>query len=58
MKAWYRLLKELEKTLGKYSAQKWLYSLKILKFDACNLYLEAENYFHSQWPTSIWPNDF
>ena len=49
MKAWFNLLKQIEKKVGIFSANKWLYSLKIIKFDACNLYLQAENYFQAQW---------
>lgn len=49
MKAWKLFLSDLEKKIGTATVQKWLYSLKILKFDACNLYLEAENHFEARW---------
>jgi len=49
MKAWTLFLKELEKRIGVATVRKWLYSLKVIKFDACNLFLEAENHFQAQW---------
>ncbi|NGX28534.1 MAG: Chromosomal replication initiator protein DnaA [Candidatus Anoxychlamydiales bacterium] len=49
MKAWTLFLQDLEKTIGVSTTRKWLYSLKILKFDAWNLYLEAENHFQAKW---------
>src|SRR3989304_6474582 len=49
MKAWNNLLLELEKRFGANTIRQWLYPLKIIKFDACNLYLEAENFFQAQW---------
>jgi len=49
MKAWTLFLQDLEKTIGVSTTRKWLYSLKVLKFDACNLYLEAENHFQAKW---------
>ncbi|NGX62644.1 MAG: Chromosomal replication initiator protein DnaA [Candidatus Anoxychlamydiales bacterium] len=49
MKAWKLFLVDLEKKIGSSTVSKWLSSLKILKFDACNLYLEAENYFQAKW---------
>jgi len=49
MKAWKLFLNDLEKKIGTSTVRKWLHSLKILKFDACNLYLEAENHFEARW---------
>ncbi|MFA6502432.1 MAG: DnaA N-terminal domain-containing protein, partial [Parachlamydiales bacterium] len=49
MKAWKLFLDDLEKKIGVSTVDKWLRGLKIIKFDACNLYLEAENYFQAQW---------
>jgi len=49
MKAWKLFLEDLEKKIGVATVSKWLSSLKVIKFDACNLYLEAENYFQAQW---------
>ena len=45
MKAWFNFLALQEKKMGKEAVQRWLGSLKILSYDACNLYLEAENSF-------------
>ncbi|NGX33149.1 MAG: Chromosomal replication initiator protein DnaA, partial [Candidatus Anoxychlamydiales bacterium] len=49
MKAWKLFLSDLEKKIGATTVRKWLYSLKVIKFDACNLYLEAENHFEARW---------
>lgn len=49
MQAWEAFLKEQEKELGAATVQKWLRSLKIQRFDACNLYLEAKDSFQALW---------
>ena len=49
MKAWHDFLKTLEKDLGKETVDKWLTPLKILKFDAANLYLDATDSFQILW---------
>lgn len=49
MKAWHDFLKTLEKDLGKTTVEKWLKPLKILKFDAANLYLDATDSFQILW---------
>ena len=49
MEQWDNFLQEQEKNLGKEVVTKWLRSLKIIHFDACNLYLEAENSFQISW---------
>jgi chromosomal replication initiator protein len=49
MQAWELFLGNLEKKLGKKVVDGWLRPLKIVKFDACNLYLEAENVFQISW---------
>lgn len=49
MQAWETFLTEQEKKFGKVSVQKWLRSLKIVQFDAANLYLEAEDSFQVSW---------
>lgn len=43
MQAWKDFLVKLQKELGEEAIDKWLLPLKIVRFDACNLYLEAEN---------------
>lgn len=48
MKAWEELLTLLEKQLGTETVSKWLRPIKILKFDAANLYLEATP-FQRSW---------
>ncbi len=50
MRAWDDYLRALEKELGKDTIDKWAKrSLKILNFDAANLYLEASDSFSAQW---------
>jgi chromosomal replication initiator protein len=49
MQAWEKFLCELEKDLGKDTVVKWLRPLKVARYDAGNLYLEAENSFQAAW---------
>lgn len=49
MKAWENFLTLQEIELGKETVTKWLRSLKIQRFDACNLYLEANDSFQMLW---------
>lgn len=50
MRAWDNYLRALEKELGKETIDKWgRRSLKVLNFDAANLYLEASDSFSAQW---------
>lgn len=49
MEAWEIFLKQQELELGADTVLKWLRSLKILRFDACNLYLEAKDHFQALW---------
>jgi chromosomal replication initiator protein len=49
MKAWEEFLDRLEQELGVETVKKWLRSLKVLRFDACNLYLEAKDTFQLLW---------
>ncbi|ADI38365.1 chromosomal replication initiator protein dnaA 1 [Waddlia chondrophila 2032/99] len=49
MQAWDLFLKEMEREIGLETAKKWLYSLKVADFDACNLYLEAKDAFQVMW---------
>lgn len=49
MKEWDTFLNQIEQKLGKDIVDKWMRCLKIIDFDACNLYLEAENSFHIAW---------
>jgi len=49
MRAWdnFLLLQEIE--LGVDAVEKWLRPLKVLRYDACNLYLEAQDSFQITW---------
>jgi chromosomal replication initiator protein len=49
MQAWEKFLQQQEAELGAETVQKWLRSLKIQRFDACNLYLEAKDSFQALW---------
>lgn len=49
MQAWNDFLKMLESQLGAETVQRWLHPLRVVRFDACNLYLEARDSFHALW---------
>lgn len=49
MRAWETFIETLEIDIGSETVEKWLKSLKVLSFDACNLYLEAKDAFQSMW---------
>lgn len=49
MKEWDTFLTRQEKELGRETVDKWLRPLKIINFDACNLYLKAETSFQANW---------
>lgn len=49
MQAWEQFLLQQEAELGSQTVRKWLRSLKMQRFDACNLYLEAKDTFQVLW---------
>lgn len=49
MEAWHNFLALQESELGAETVNKWLRSLKILRFDAGNLYLQAADSFQILW---------
>jgi len=49
MQAWEQFLQHQESEIGLETVQKWLRPLKIQRFDACNLYLEAKDSFQALW---------
>ena len=49
MHAWEKFVAAQELELGSETVQKWLKTLKILRYDACNLYLEAQDAFQAMW---------
>ena len=49
MQAWASFVESLEMEIGGETIEKWLKSLKILHFDACNIYLEANDAFQALW---------
>lgn len=49
MKAWELFLEEQEKELGEATVKKWLRTLRVSRFDAQNLFLEAKDSFQALW---------
>ena len=49
MQLWEDFLKVQEERIGKNTVEKWLRPLKVARFDAGNLYLEANDSFQSMW---------
>lgn len=49
MKSWEDFLLRLEGELGADTVRKWLRTLQVVRFDACNLYLEAKDSFQALW---------
>lgn len=49
MQAWEEFLVAQEKELGAATIKKWLRPLRVMRFDACNLYLEAKDSFQVHW---------
>lgn len=49
MESWQQFLIQIERELGSQVVDKWLRSLKIIRFDAANLYLEARDSFQMSW---------
>lgn len=49
MQAWQAFLETLQKELGEEVVEKWLLPLQPVHFDACNLYLEAQDSFQVGW---------
>jgi chromosomal replication initiator protein len=49
MQAWEEFLQAQEKKVGRVAVDKWLRPLKIVRFDAGNLYLEARDSFQALW---------
>lgn len=49
MQAWEQFVAGQEIELGSETVQKWLKTLKVLRYDACNLYLEAQDAFQAMW---------
>ena len=46
---WDQFLAQLERELGRETVAKWLRPLKVIRFDAANLYLEAQDSFQISW---------
>lgn len=49
MKAWKTFIESQTTELGTDAVEKWLKTLRIVDFDACNLYLEAKDAFQANW---------
>lgn len=49
MQAWEKFLQKQEAELGKVTVDKWLRSITVEHFDACNIFLEAKDSFQALW---------
>lgn len=49
MNQWSNLLKQLDRELGTDTVDKWLRTLKVVKFDAGNIFLDAADSFQINW---------
>lgn len=49
MQQWEKFVNAQEEELGAKTVEKWLRSLRILRYDSCNLYLEAKDTFQLLW---------
>ena len=49
MQAWDAFLCDLEQKMGKETVDRWLRTLHVEKFDACNLFLNAQHSFQIAW---------
>ena len=49
MKLWEDFLAKQDEVLGKKNVDLWLRSLRVIRFDARNIYLEAKDAFHANW---------
>lgn len=49
MRAWNDYLRALEQELGVDNINRWARTLKVINYDAANLYLEAQDSFQAQW---------
>lgn len=49
MRAWESFLEKQREKLGSQIVKKWLAPIKVVKFDAGNIYLEAQDHFQALW---------
>lgn len=49
MEAWDRFLDFLETKYGKETTDKWARTLKVIRFDACNIFIKSNDFFQTQW---------
>ncbi len=49
MRIWEQYITKMESTLGSETVDRWLKTLRVLRYDACNLYLEAKDSFQKAW---------
>lgn len=49
MEAWEKFILAQQKEIGEAAVNEWLRPLKVVHFDACNLYLEAKTPFQAMW---------
>ncbi|MBM3192140.1 MAG: chromosomal replication initiation protein [Chlamydiae bacterium] len=49
MHLWDQFLEKLESEIGKDTVDKWVRPVKIVRFDACNIYLQLQDSFQKIW---------
>lgn len=49
MQAWEKFLQQQVVELGQATVDRWLKTLKVVSYDACNIYLEAIDSFQLLW---------
>ena len=46
---WQNFLESLQSDIGKQTVERWLAPLTVLKYDAGNIYLQADDSFAAEW---------
>ena len=49
MEAWNKFIDFLETKYGRATTDKWARTLKVVRFDACNIFLKSNDFFQTQW---------
>ena len=49
MEAWEKFIDFLETKYGKVTTDKWARTLKVIRFDACNIFIKSNDFFQTQW---------
>ncbi|MCH9621903.1 MAG: Chromosomal replication initiator protein DnaA [Chlamydiia bacterium] len=49
MEAWDKFIDFIETKYGKETTDKWARTLKVIRFDACNIFIKSNDFFQTQW---------